>query len=76
MANISPTIKVDISVVPDHVEQILLGASCLAKEIVQYKALFQEFCDIFTWKYTEMQGMDPAIVEHHIERWPDVSPIH
>jgi len=33
-ANISPTIKVDIYVVPIHVDLILLGASCSAEEIV------------------------------------------
>jgi len=42
---------------------------------MQYKALFQEFCDIFTWTYTEMLRMDPAIVEHHIDMRPDASPI-
>jgi len=75
MTNISPTIKVDISDVPNHVEHILLGASCSAKEIVQYKALFQEFCNVFTWTYIEMTGLDPVVMEHHIDTWLDASPI-
>jgi len=52
MANISPTIKVDNFVVPGRVEHIFLGASSSAEDIVQYKALFQKFRDIFTWTYT------------------------
>ena len=52
------------------------GASCSSEEVDAYKALFQEFRDIFAWSYTEMPGLDPSIVEHHIDTWPDVAPIH
>ena len=34
--------------------------------------LFQELCDIFAWSYTEMPGLDPSILEHHIDTWSDV----
>ena len=47
MANISPTIKINISTNPEVVEKIMLGASCSPKEVATYKALFQEFHDIF-----------------------------
>ena len=47
MANISPTIKINISTNPEIVEEIMLGASCSPDEVDAYKALFQEFCDIF-----------------------------
>ena len=49
MANISPTIKINISTNPDIVEEIMLGASCSSEELAAYKALFQEFRDIFAW---------------------------
>ena len=75
MANISPTIKIDISTNSEIIEEIMLGASCSPKEVVAYKALFQEFHDIFTWSYTEMPSLDPSIVEHHIDTWPDVAPV-
>ena len=66
MVNISPTIKIDISTNYEIVEEIMLGASYSSEEVNAYKSLFQEFCDIFAWFYTEMPGLDPSIVEHHI----------
>ena len=75
MGNISPTIKIDISTNSNIVEEIMLGASCSPEEVNAYKSLFQEFHDIFAWSYTEMPGLDPSIVEHHIDTWPDVAPV-
>jgi hypothetical protein len=28
----------------------------------------------FNWSYTKMPRLDPTIVEHHIDTWPDISP--
>jgi hypothetical protein len=67
MANISPTIKIDISIKNGIVEEIIIGAACTPQEIAAYKALFQEYRDIFTWSYTEIPGLDPSIVEHRID---------
>jgi hypothetical protein len=67
MANISPTIKIDISIKHGIVEEITIRAACTPQEIVVYKALFQEFRDIFSWSYTEMPGLDPSIIEHRID---------
>jgi hypothetical protein len=67
LANISPTIKIDISIKPGIVEEIIIGAVCTPTEITAYKALFQEFRDIFAWSYIEMPGLDPSIVEHRID---------
>ena len=75
MVNISPTIKINISTNPEVVEEIMLGASCSWKEIASYKALFQQFLDSFSLSYTEMSELDPSIVEHHINTWPNVAPI-
>jgi hypothetical protein len=75
MANISPTIKINISIKNCIVEQIIIGVACTSQEIDAYKALFQEYRDIFAWSYTEMLGLDPSIVEHHIDTWPDITPI-
>jgi hypothetical protein len=75
LANISPTIKIDISIKPGVVEEIIIGAACTPEEITAYKALFQEFWDIFAWSYTEMPGIDPSIVEHRIDTWPDITPV-
>ena len=76
MDNISPTIKINISTNPGIVEEIMLGASFSPEEVDAYTALFQEFHYIFAWSYTEMPSLDPSIMEHHIDTWPDVAPIH
>ena len=76
MANISPTIKIDISTNSEIIEEIMLGASCSPEEVNAYTTLFQEFRDIFTWSYPEMPNLDPSIMEHHIDTWLDVAPIH
>ena len=75
MANISRTIKINISTNPKVVEEIMLGAFYFPKEVAAYKALFQEFCDIFAWSYTKITGLDPSIIEHHIDTWLDVAPV-
>ena len=48
MANILPTIKINISTNLEVVEEIMLGASYSPEEVTAYKALFQEFRDIFS----------------------------
>jgi hypothetical protein len=75
MANISPTIKIDISIKNGIVEEIIIGVACTPQEIATYKALFQEYRDIFAWSYTEMPSLDPSIFEHRIDTWPDITPI-
>jgi hypothetical protein len=76
MANISPTIKIDISIKIGVVEEITISATCTPQEITTYKALFQEYRDIFAWSYTEMPSLDPSIIEHHINTWPNITPVH
>jgi hypothetical protein len=41
MANISPTIKIDISIKNGVIEEITIGAACTLEEITAYTALFQ-----------------------------------
>jgi hypothetical protein len=76
MANISPTIKIDISIKNGVVEEITIGVACTPQEITAYKSLFQEYWDIFAWSYTKMLGLDPSIIEHHINTLRDIRPIH
>ena len=51
LENISWTVPIDISVKPGIIENIHIGACCTNEEIQTYKALFQEFCDAFSWSY-------------------------
>jgi hypothetical protein len=75
LANFSPTIKIKISIKLGIVEEIIIGAACTPQEITAYKSLFQEYRDIFSWSYTEMPGLDPAIVKHRIDTWLDITPV-
>ena len=75
MANISPTIKINISIKNGIVEEITIGAAYTPQEITAYKALFQEYRDIFAWSYTEMPGLDPSIVKHRIDTWSNITPV-
>ena len=47
MENISTTIPINISVNPNVMENIYIGANCSPEEIAIYTALFKEFHDIF-----------------------------
>jgi hypothetical protein len=71
MTNISPTVKINISIKPRIVEEITIGVACSPKELTSYKALFQEYQDIFSWSYTNMPSLDPFIAELRIDTWPD-----
>jgi hypothetical protein len=66
VTNISKTIIVGISITPIVIVNIILGGTCTHEEVDAYKALFQEFCDIFSISCVEMLNMDPHIVEHCI----------
>jgi hypothetical protein len=76
MANIPPTIKIDISITNGVIEEITIGAACTPEEIKAYKALFQTYRDIFAWSYMKMPDLDPSIVEHHIDTWPDITLVY
>ena len=75
MENISPTIPINISCDPGKVENVYIGAECSHAKIQEYTELFKEFCDIFTWSYDEIPGIDPRIVEHGIKTYPNAKPV-
>ena len=71
MENIFATIPINISVNPDVVENIYIGANYSPEEISIYTTLFKEFRDVFSWSYEEIPGIDPSIVEHEIQTYPN-----
>jgi hypothetical protein len=75
LSNISPTIPLDISIKPGVVENVHIVASCSTDEVVTYTYLFQEFCDVFAWRYEEMHSIDPDIVVHEIKTYMGAKPI-
>jgi len=73
MENISKTIPINISKTPGVVENVLIRAYCSLEEIKIYTTLFKEFCDVFSWSYEEMSGIDPKIVEYEIKTYPNAT---
>ena len=75
MENISVSIPINISVNPNVVENLYIGANCSQEEIAIYTTLFKEFHDVFSWSYEEIPSIDPLIVEHEIRTYLDSKPI-
>jgi hypothetical protein len=75
METIVETIPINISRNPGIMENIFVGANCSPEVIQIYMDLFKEFCDVFSWSYEEMPGIDPKIVEHEITTYPDAKPV-
>ena len=65
---------IDISVKTGIVENIQIGADCNPEEIACFTSLFKEFCDVFSWSYDEIPGIDPSIVEHEIKIYENENP--
>ena len=62
---------INISRKPGTIENVYIGAECSHAEILEYTELFKEFCDVFAWSYDEMPGIDPWIVKHEINTYPN-----
>jgi len=75
MVNISDTIPIIISRTPDVVENVFIGADYSQDEILQYMALFKEFCDVFSWSYEEMTSINTRIIEHEIHTYENANPV-
>ena len=75
MANLSPTISINISLTSGNIENVYIGADYSPDDIETYTKIFKEFRDVFTWSYEEMPGIDPRIVEHEIKTYLDAKPV-
>lgn len=59
MVNIWQMIPINISNKPSIIDNGFIKANLSPKEIETYTALFKEYCDVFTWSYEEMPGINP-----------------
>ena len=71
LKNISKTNPINISIKPNIIKNINIGSNFSLEEIRQYIALFKDICDVFTWSYEEITGIDPSIVKHEIKTYPN-----
>ena len=62
MANISATIPINISINPNIVENVYIGANFSQEEVSIYMALFKEFHNVFSRSYEEILDIYPSIV--------------
>jgi hypothetical protein len=46
---------------------IKLNVALVEPIAIDKESLFREYKDIFAWNYTDLKGIPPQIVEHHIE---------
>jgi hypothetical protein len=75
MANISPTLKVDISFTPTLMTTSFLELPFPLKRLLPIKLCSKSFMMFFHGLIHEILRLDPNIVEHHIDTWLDTSPI-
>jgi hypothetical protein len=75
METIAQKIPIDISIIPGIMENIFVGADFSFEEIQIYKDLFKELCNVFSWSYEEMPGIDLRIIEHEITTYIDAKPV-
>ena len=75
LCNITQMNLIDISAKLDTIEHVHVGQTCSVDESKAYKALFKEFCDIFSWSYEEIPGIDPSIMVHNIKSYPLAKPV-
>jgi hypothetical protein len=75
METIIETIPINISRTPSVMENVFIRAYCSPGEIQIYTDLFKEFCDVFSWSYEEILGIDPKTVEHEITTYPYAKPV-
>jgi len=59
---ISEIVLMNISRDPNIIENVFIGSECSLEEIQIYTNLFKESCDVFTWSYEKMLGIDTSIV--------------
>jgi hypothetical protein len=71
LSNISPTIPLEIWIKPRVMENVHIGASFSVDEVPTYKSLFQEFCEVFSWSYEKMPGINLGIGVHEIKTYPN-----
>jgi hypothetical protein len=62
MASIATMIPIDISKNPAIMENVFIGVDCSPEEIQNYTELVKEICDVFSWSYEDMPGINPQIV--------------
>ena len=49
-----------------HRKQVLLGSKLLSCKVEQFIKFLRTNADIFVWEHSDMIGLDPSIVEHHL----------
>lgn len=75
LSKIEETLPLDISIKPNIFKKLHIGVYFSPNEVKTYKALFQEFKDVFSYSYKEIPVINPSIIMHNIKTYPDAKPV-
>ena len=75
LCNITTTVLIDISIKSGTIEHVHIRKNYSIDETEEYRELFKEFRDMFSWSYEEIPGIDPSILVHEIKTYPISRPV-
>ena len=70
LCNITKTDPIHISLNPGTIKHVHIGKKCSTEETEEYRGLFKEFRDTFSWSYEEIPGIESSIIVHEIKTYP------
>ena len=75
---VSPTTR-DAEIVDfgttDQSKELRIGLDLSTDERDSLTQLLRSYFDVFAWSYEDMSGLNPSIVQHHLQLLPHVRPI-
>lgn len=68
-------IEIDLSDGQDAPRPIFVSSSLSPEKREQLLKLISRYSDVFAWSYKEMPGLDPDLVSHYLDVFPNSKPI-
>ncbi|XP_028055176.1 uncharacterized protein LOC114259368 [Camellia sinensis] len=68
-------IEIDLSDGQDAPRLIFISSSLSPEKREQLLKLISRYSDVFAWSYKEMPGLDPDLVSHYLDVFPNSKPI-
>ncbi|KAH9322023.1 hypothetical protein KI387_016662, partial [Taxus chinensis] len=56
-------------------KSLQIGKVATEQERYEFMQLYQEFLDVFSWRYEYLRGFNPKLAQHTIELDPSAKPI-
>ncbi|XP_028108109.1 uncharacterized protein LOC114306980 [Camellia sinensis] len=68
-------IEIDLSDGQDAQRPVFISSSLSLERQEQLLKLISRYSDVFAWSYKEMPGLDPDLVSHYLDVFPNSKPI-